>query len=327
MKKYDKNSLIGLLLIGLILIVFNTFFFPNINEVEEKEPLTNNSITNSTNNLTYENPNPEQIIINNGDSTINEELKLQYGIFALSAIGEDNTKILENDKIRVKISTKGGRITSVILKEYKTSNSLPLELFNADSSEFNLTFLTGKEINTKDLYFKAEHESNSLSMKLFASEEQYIEYLYTIDKDYLINLDINLIGMESIISSNVNYMNLEWQMKTPQTEKSKENQDMYTGIQYQYSADQEVDYLSFTSEEDEEKVTSRLNWVAFKQQFFTSIIIAENGFNKPTFLTSKKNKNSKYIKDLYAKFEFIWICYFAFKKISIEIEFTKQNYK
>ena len=55
--------------------------------------------------------------------------------------------------------------------------------------------------------------------------------------------------------------------------------------------------------EDEEKVTSRLNWVAFKQQFFTSIIIAEKGFNKPTFLTSKKNENSKYIKDLYAKFE------------------------
>ena len=311
MKQYDKNSLIGLLLIGGILIIFNIFFFPNSNNTEKEELLTNNTITKPTNNLTYDD-DPKKIIINNADSTINEELKLRYGIFALSTIGEDKNKVLENDKIRVTISTKGGRITSVILKEYQTSNSLPLELFNADSSEFNLTFLTGKEINTKDLYFKAEHERNSLSMKLFASEEQYIEYLYTIDEDYLINLDINLIGMENIISSNVNYMNLEWQMKTPQTEKSKENQDMYTGIQYQYSADQEVDYLSFTSEEDEEKVTSRVNWVAFKQQFFTSIIIAENGFNKPTFLIFfeyfKKtihenfkliNRKLKYFKTIY----------------------------
>ena len=64
MKQYDKNSLIGLLLIGVILIIFNTFFFPSINEVEQEEPLTNNDITKSTDNLTYDNPNSEQIIIN-----------------------------------------------------------------------------------------------------------------------------------------------------------------------------------------------------------------------------------------------------------------------
>ena len=325
MKQYDKNSLIGLLLIGVILIIFNTFFFPSINEVEQEQPLTNNDITKSTDNLTYDDPNSEQVIINT-DSTINEELKLQYGIFAISATGEDKNKVLENDKIKVTISTKGGKITSVILKEYETYNSLPLELFHAESSEFNLTFLTGKEINTKNLYFQSEHKGNSLSMKLFASEEQYIEYLYTINEDYLISLDINLIGMENIIPSNMNYMNLEWQMKTPQTEKSKENQDMYTGIQYQYSADKDVDYLSFTSEEDEEKVTSRLNWVAFKQQFFTSIIIAEKGFNKPTFLTSKKNENSKYIKDLYAKFELPYT-HKNKEQINLQFYFGPNHYK
>ena len=65
----------------------------------------------------------------------------------------------------------------------------------------------------------------------------------------MVDLDVNLIGMEHLIASNTNYMNLEWQMKTPQTEKSKSNQDMYTGIQYQYSGDGEVDYLSFNSKE------------------------------------------------------------------------------
>ena len=117
MKQYDKNSLIGLLLIGVILIIFNTFFFPSINEVEQEKPL-NNNITKSTDNLTYDDPNSEQVIINT-DSKINEELKLQYGIFAISATGEDKNKVLENDKIKVTISTKGGKITSVILKEYQ----------------------------------------------------------------------------------------------------------------------------------------------------------------------------------------------------------------
>jgi YidC/Oxa1 family membrane protein insertase len=109
--------------------------------------------------------------------------------------------------------------------------------------------------------------------------------------------------MKHVIPSGINYMNLEWQMKTPQTEKSKSNQDMYTGIQYQYSADKEVDYLSFTST-DEDEINARLNWVAFKQQFFSAILIAKEGFDKPTTLTSiTTNEDSKFIKDLAVNFK------------------------
>jgi YidC/Oxa1 family membrane protein insertase len=108
--------------------------------------------------------------------------------------------------------------------------------------------------------------------------------------------------MESLIPSGVNYMNLEWEMSTPQTEKSKDNQDMYTGIYYQVDADKEVDYLSLTSS-DEEEINARLSWVAFKQQFFSAIFIAKDGFEKPTNLVSEKKETSKFIKDLSAKFE------------------------
>ena len=139
-------------------------------------------------------------------------------------------------------------------------------------------------------------------MKLKADDSHYVEYLYTLTDDYLIDFDIKFIGMESLIPSGINYMNLEWQMKTPQTEKSKTNQDMYTGIQYQYSADNEGDYLSFTST-DEDKINARLNWVAFKQQFFSAIFIAKDGFEKPTHLISTKSEGSEFIKDLAAKFE------------------------
>lgn len=300
MKQYDKNSLIGLFLMGFILIIFNTYFFPQM-EVEpaKQEPA---AVTTANTEATVQQNDTEIIADAIVDSIINQQQISQYGVFANAAMGVEEESFLENDKLKITFSNKGGRITSVLLKEFETYDSLPLQLFDADSSRFNLQFSTGKAIETSELYFESKNEGNSLSMKLLVDANHYIEYVYTISDDYLIDFDINLVGMEKLIPSGVNYMNLQWQMKTPQTEKSKSNQDMYTGLQYQYSADDEVDYLSFTSS-DEEKIKSKLNWVAFKQQFFSCIFIAKDGFEKPTYLSSEKKENSKYIKDLSAQFE------------------------
>jgi YidC/Oxa1 family membrane protein insertase len=297
MKKYDKNSLIGFVLMAVILIVFNTFFFPEI--PQEQAPITAPTEAVITETQFTETTVATPLLSN---SVISEELKTKYGVFASAAKGTDEFQVIENDKLKITVANKGGRIVSVILKEYQTFDSLALDLFDSDSSRFNLQFTTGHNINTADLYFVAEQSSNTLSMKLKADDSHYVEYLYTLTDDYLIDFDIKFIGMESLIPSGINYMNLEWQMKTPQTEKSKTNQDMYTGIQYQYSADNEGDYLSFTST-DEDKINARLNWVAFKQQFFSAIFIAKDGFEKPTHLISTKSEGSKFIKDLAAKFE------------------------
>ena len=301
MKQYDKNSLIGLLLMGFILIIFNTYFFPQV-EVAETEKKDTTEIVTTINEVQIEQSQTKIIADAIVDSIINKQYVNQYGIFANTAIGSEQESILENDKLKITFSNKGGRITSVILKEFQTHDSLPLQLFDRDSSRFNLQFSVGQAIETENLFFSSKQNGNSLSMKLSVDAYHYVEYIYTITDDYLIDFDINLVGMEKLVPSGVNYMNLEWQMKTPQTEKSKSNQDMYTGIQYQYSADKEVDYLSFTST-DEEKIKSKLTWVAFKQQFFSSIFIAKNGFEKPTLLASTKSETSIYIKDLYAKFE------------------------
>jgi YidC/Oxa1 family membrane protein insertase len=297
MKKYDKNSLIGFVLMAVILIVFNTFFFPEIPQEQAPVAALTEAIITETQFTETTVATP---ILSN--SVISEELKTKYGVFASAANGTNEFQVIENDKLKITVANKGGRIVSVILKEYQTFDSLALDLFDADSSRFNLQFTTGHNINTADLYFVAEQSSNTLSMKLKADDSHYVEYLYTLTDDYLIDFDIKFIGMESLIPSGINYMNLEWQMKTPQTEKSKTNQDMYTGIQYQYSADNEGDYLSFTST-DEDKINARLNWVAFKQQFFSAIFIAKDGFEKPTHLISTKSEGSEFIKDLAAKFE------------------------
>ena len=263
MKEHDKNSLVGFVLIAIILVIFNTFFFPEATE-EKQEDLTSVSEEFNSNLIKKETPEEESNIKKKQDN-----INHLHNQFANTVKGSNEYEVIENDKLKISISNKGGRIIGVILKEYKTYNSLPLNLLDSDSSNFNLQFTTGETINTSDLYFKAIKYSNKkIGMRLESDSSHYVEYIYTINDDYIVNLDIKMIGMNSLIPKNINYINLEWQMKTPQTEKSKSSQDMYTGIHYQYSSDKEVDYVSFTSDYKEEKINSRLNWVGFKQQFF-----------------------------------------------------------
>ena len=298
MKQYDKNSLIGFILMAIILIVFNTFFLPEIEEDNIK--ITNNSIHQNT----EENKTVSNLDITNKEIKINDDKNINNTEkFYESSIVEEKYEIIENEKIKALVSNKGGQIKSVILKQFQTYDSLELNLFNIDSCLFNLKFITASSINTSDLFFKAYNDGSNLKMRYELEENKFIEYVYTISDNYVIDFKINLIGLDELIPSSINYMNLEWSMITPKTEKSKSNQDMYTGIYYQYLSDKETDNLSLTSEEDEDEVNSKLKWVAFKQQFFSSIIISKEGFGKPSYLLSKKSENKKSIKNLYCKFE------------------------
>ena len=309
MKNYDKNSLTGFVLMFLILLVFNFFFLPTNEEVEKED---------NSNPIELQSTQIQQI--DESSNTINQEPvynkinKSDFGIFSESSFAQDQEVILENEKIKLIISNKGGQIKSVIIKEgpnqkkYTTYTGEELEIFNSDSSIFNLNFSTGISINTKDLYFdpisyNTSENQNSVTMRLAVDSVHYVDFNYKINDDYLVDFSINLIGMDEVIPNELNYMNLEWQMKTPQTEKSKTNQDMYTGIYYQFLADQDdIDYLGYTTAEDEEKLSNKLSWVAFQQQFFSSILVSKSGLENAS-LYSVKDENSKYIKNLSAKFE------------------------
>ena len=309
MKNYDKNSLTGFVLMFLILLVFNFFFLPTNEEVEKED---------NSNPIELQSTQIQQI--DEKSNTINQEPvynkinKSDFGVFSESSFAQDQEVILENEKIKLVISNKGGQIKSVVIKEgpnqkkYTTYTGEELEIFNSDSSIFNLNFSTGISINTKDLYFdpisyNTSENQNSVTMRLAVDSIHYVDFNYKLNDDYLVDFSINLIGMDEVIPNELNYMNLEWQMKTPQTEKSKTNQDMYTGIYYQFLADQDdIDYLGYTTAEDEEKLSNKLSWVAFQQQFFSSILVSKSGLENAS-LYSVKDENSKYIKNLSANFE------------------------
>ena len=296
MKGFDKNSLIGLLLIGLIFYFFGFFDppAPDINYTAKDDIAINDTVVE-------------------GDTIINEFDKAKDVYETVNLLEEKSTEIknyvLENDKIKVTISNKGGRIVSVIIKEgpnkkqYKTYDNKALEIFNADSSNFNLNFTTDVSIHTKRRFFQAINQNkNSITMRLVLDTNRYIDFNYSInDDDYLVDYNINLSAIDELIKNNKMY--LDWQMKTPQTEKSKSNQEMYTGIYYQSLSDKyNWEYLGYSSDQVEE-TENKVSSVVFQQQFFSSILIYKDGFLKESTLASTKEENSKYIKNLSAKLE------------------------
>ncbi|MFM1875754.1 MAG: hypothetical protein RL266_1491 [Bacteroidota bacterium] len=319
----DKNSAIGLTLILLIFIGFNYMNMPSEEERAEAKRIQDSiataeqlqqeqqqatlaaSVTEAVTTVDSTLANAEQ-----NDSLVAAKLQDQFGDFGLAAMGEDGAVIIENDLLSIVISKKGGHPLSVMLKEYQTYDSLPLHLFAGNENRFSLDFFTkNRPISTQDLYFEplqqgftvSGDEQKSLTMRLSAGENQYIEYVYTISgNSYLVDFDVNLVGMGNVIERNATRIDLHWKNNLPHQEKSLQNERDNSTIYYRFS-DNEVDYLSERSDETEE-IKTDLQWVAFKQQFFASVLIAKDGWEAPTDLqTTHDEANDSIVKTCEAK--------------------------
>lgn len=291
----DRNSITGIILIGLLVIGYNIMYPPVIEENTTQQD-------NKPTTFIVE-ENPVEIVTTSNDGLKSEENISKYGAFAMSAnSSSDEAIIIENDKLELHISPRGGRITAAVLKEYKTSDSLPLNLIHKDSSAFNLQFFSeNRVINTEDLYFTANNQSdNSVSMRLMAEGNRYLEYVYTLkDGDYMMDFHINSNGLNSLIPSNQNTLELDWVLSLPHTEKSLDNERMYSTVYFKYLND-DVDYLSETKD-DEEKLSGKAQWIGFKHQFFSSVLINNNGFDRSAIVKAETHEGSKrFVRELSA---------------------------
>lgn len=234
---------------------------------------------------------------------------LQYGAFADAATGSDGFITLENDRIELKISLKGGRVYSARLKDYTTHDALPLILFSGDSTNFGFNFYTAdnKAILTNNLYFtpasdmrhyNADSDPESVILRLMAGSDQYIEYKYTLAPDkYSVDFDVKFRNLAGILPENQNSITLDWRMYIPQQEKGRQNEENYTTIRYKYFQD-EVDGLRLRSNKELEEVdlTTKLSWVAFVDQFFSSVIITDDFFLNGYVSSAKTPASEKYIR-------------------------------
>lgn len=204
---------------------------------------------------------------------------------------------LESDLLKLKISANGGRIWSVRLKDYRTYDTLPLILYKGDSSVFGFEFNTEdlRTINTADLVFVPVNtagkdsihvsgkDSIQFALRVYpgkadsASAKSYIEYVYTLKgNDYMVGYKVNFVGMKGYIAQNTRDMSLLWNTTLLQQEKSLETEQSQSTIYYMDAAG-EVSNLKETKD-SKEKISTAVKWVSFKQQFFSTTLIAADKF-------------------------------------------------
>ena len=318
----DRNSILGLLLIGGILVGWMVLAQPSKEELAKRQQAQDSvalfdqlqkakaeaAVKTSQTRL-----NPVLAAAIAKDSTVSPDSinamirKQAYGDFANASVGAAKIITLENEVMKVNLSTKGGRIASVELKKYKTFDGKPLLLFDADSSTQNIEFNAyAKTFTTDSLYFTPEgtsfnitgKDSKSFSMRLYAgSKTKYIEYVYSLSGDeYMMSYRVNIIGMQDVIAGNTTDLKLNWQMKTPMQEQNHQTQLRGSSIFFKYP-DSDADNISEGTEE-KKSLDMPVKWVGFKQQFFTSVIIADNAFDKSSEIETVFEKGStKYIKN------------------------------
>ena len=219
------------------------------------------------------------------------KLKDEFGSFSSAVEGKQEFYTLENKLIKLVLTNKGGRPYSVELKKYHRADSLPLKLFDGDSSQFSLDFFSqNRSISTQNLFFVPQDStkvhvlrdsSMAFTMRLPLSGGKYIDYIYTIKKDdYMVKLKIVMSGMDSLIAGNTNQIDLNWQINSPQQEKGRTNENTYTTLDYKFF---EGEFETFSPRNNKSTtkldIPNRLKWIAFKQQFFSSVLIADGNFS------------------------------------------------
>ena len=229
---------------------------------------------------------------------------------------------VENDVMAVRFSTRGGQVTGVTLKDYKRyaprgEEGRPVEMMDPATARFGMTFyvkngLRNVDVNTLDYVFEAEPVAEGpegeqvVVMRLPVSGDASLEYRYTIydtaspERDYLVGFDVRLVNMAREMA-NQTQIQIDWSNTSYQNEKGFKNENMYTTVAYRFPGEKSVEELGMGEEEKSKEVTSSLNWVAFKQQFFSSVFIAPENVSYADLGFSTAHPGSGYVKDFTAR--------------------------
>lgn len=301
----DKNSIIGIVLILAIIIGFNWVTQPTAEEqaaqqryrdsiakVEEANKLAQQLI------LEQEQEVQQSAVV---DTTTFSKVAV-FGDFASAAEGKEEFVTLENDLLKLQISTKGGSVYSAQLKQYQTHDSLPLILFEGDESKFAFTLLTrnNRVLSTDELFFVPQKqtstaEEQTLVMRLAVDTISYIDFTYTLPTDdYMLHFDVQAHNMGNYLDPTMTTLEMHWSQRIRQQEKGRKFESRYATLNFRYTAD-DMEQLS-ESKNDAEKPTGKVRWIAFKDQFFSTIFIAENSFTSTTLESVLEHEKSPYLK-------------------------------
>lgn len=301
----DKNTIVGFVLIALVLFGFAWWQQPSAEELEKQRiELRKDSIANAK---------KAQADKNNAKmkaGMLAEHKTDSTALFYSALNGNAKDIILKNDEVELTLNTKGGIVKKAVIKNYIGHNiavrdgskdDKNVTLFSGDDQNLNF-MLSAKEdnIETKNLYFTPSNISDStLTLTARAGDGKSITLNYKLEKDYMLQLSLQTSGMAGMFKPGENQLLVEWNDKCKQQERGFTFENRYATLTYK-EQDASTDYLSETTEKEE--VTEKpLDWIAFKNQFFSAVIISKDGFSTGAKLKSvPMEKGSHYLKQYHA---------------------------
>ena len=302
----DKKSIIGIAVVAVLFLGFAYFNSKQQKEYLEKKEAYEaymDSVARATRPAAV--PAADSTAVGEAPSGATaEELAAAVRERQVETLGESLTTAreaeaeeftVENDVMSVRFSTRGGQIKGVTLKDYtkyapRGERNQPIELMDPATARFGLSFyvkngLRNIPVNTLDYVFTAEPETTTadgakcIVMRLPVAEESYLEYRYTIyntespERDYLVNFDVRLVNMAREMA-NQTQIQIDWANTTYQNEKGFQNENMYTTLAYRFPGESSIEELGMSDGAKSKNITTQVSWVAFKQQFFSSVFIA-----------------------------------------------------
>ena len=304
----NKNNIIGFLLIAVVLIGFSWYNQPSAEE--QRTAFVQDSIAKAK-HAEMEKASKAAAAKRQTDAKAKVEAD-STALFYSALKGQAKKIVLKNEKVELTLNTKGATVEKAVIKGY-VGHNLQVKDGSADAKDVTLFdgndqslkfMLEAKEANiiTSDLYFTPSNVTDkSVTLTAVAGEGKTLTMTYTLGDDYMLHMSLQANGMAGLFSPNYNKMDVDWSDKARQQERGFMFENRYTTLTY-HNVEGGTDHLNEGSEKIDEKIEETIDWVSFKNQFFSAIIVAKDNFEKDAFMTSiPQEKGSGYLKQFQAK--------------------------
>ena len=276
----NKNSILGFVIIGVILIAFSWY---NSKIMGDQAQLQNIADSANISSQTQSGTPSDTITLSDTAAALSPVNVSPYkdSMLIKASTTQETFATLQNDKLAVDFSSLGAQPHKATIKGFTTHDKQDLVLLRERSGNLSISVFAGQEIHTDKFSFDlTERDDTSLTYRLRLDSSAFIQYKYTLPKDsYLLSLDVKFVGMKSLIARNVTSLDLFWRMDIPRLEKGYDNEKNYSTIVYKFPNVNGVEDLGLRKDEAEEDIRTKVEWVAFQQQFFSAILVAENSFS------------------------------------------------
>lgn len=296
----DKNTITGLVLMGLLLIGFSWWSQPS--SEQKAEMMRQDSIAAVM-------KQKEETSKKNAEAKHLAEQKAKQeadttALFHEALQGDAQDIVLKNEKLQLTLNTKGGTVTKAVIKGFKDKEgNKDVTLLDENVHSLNFTLSTkDANIATQDLFFQPSAQTDStVTLTANAGQGKSMVLTYKLGPNYLLHMSMQVKGMNGLFAPDTKVMNVNWKDKCRQQEKGFTFENRYSTLTY-HEEDGGTDKLSETSEKVDEQIDKKIDWVAFKNQFFSAVMIAKHDFNTGALLTSiPQQKGSGFLKEYEAK--------------------------